>query len=317
MNARQESANLLDLVQVGRRFRRAVNLDRDTGSPVALEGYVVTPAVRRALSQITDGLNDAEGDRAWSLVGPYGSGKSAFAVFLADLLSPNGTPEAQAARKLLSGSNEISLPRQTLYPAVLTAERAPLDTLLLKSLDATIEAIWKEQRGAKPRVLQSIKRYLNGSAPALSRCATSDVVSCFEEAVQKIAGKTGAGLLLIVDEAGKALEYAAQQPTRGDIYLLQALAEVAARSNGVPFVILTVLHQSFDQYAHQLGSSDRNEWAKVQGRFGELAFREGGDQIIRLTAAAIRRTGTFEPPKGWLEQGRVHGHPGFRRHRLG
>ena len=185
-----------------------------------------------------------------------------------------------------------------LYPSVLTAERAPLDTLLLKSLDSTLEGIWKTRRGKKPQVLNSVKRYLNGSAPALSRCATSDVVSCFEEAVQTIAEKTGSGLLLIVDEAGKALEYAAQQPTRGDVYLLQALAEAAARSNGVPFVILTVLHQSFDQYAHQLGSSDRNEWTKVQGRFGELAFREGGDQIIRLTASAIRRTGRLQAPKG-------------------
>ena len=299
MDAGQESASLVNLVEVGRRFRRSVNLDRDTGSPDALDGYVVTPAVRRALSQITDGLADAAGDRAWSLVGPYGSGKSAFAVFLADLLSPSGSAGAEEARRLLNGSTDVPLPHQPLYPAVLTAERAPLDTLLLKSLGSTLEAIWTTRRGAKPRVLASIKQYLNGSAPALSRCATSDVIGCFEEAVQAIAAKTGAGLLLIVDEAGKALEYAAQQPTRGDVYLLQALAEVAARSNGVPFVILTVLHQSFDQYADQLGASDRNEWAKVQGRFGELAFREGGDQIIRLTAAAIRRTGEPRAAKGW------------------
>ena len=299
MDAGQAPTSLVNLVEVGRRFQRSVNIDRDTGSPDALNGYVVTPAVRRALSQITDGLGDAAGDRAWSLVGPYGSGKSAFAVFLADLLSPNGSAGAAAARRLLNGSGEIDLPHQPLYPAVLTAERAPLDTLLLKSLGSTLESIWTTRRGAKPRVLKSIRRYLNGSAPALSRCATSDVVGCFEEAVQTIAAKTGAGLLLIVDEAGKALEYAAQQPTRGDVYLLQALAEAAARSNGVPFVILTVLHQSFDQYAHQLGASDRNEWAKVQGRFGELAFREGGDQIIRLTAAAIRRTGEPRPAKDW------------------
>lgn len=299
MVASESSTSLLNLVEVGRRFQRAVNLSRDTGSPDALDGYLITPAVRRALAQIAGGLGDDEGDRAWSLVGPYGSGKSAFAVFLADLLSPSSSAAAKTARRLLNGAGEAPLPDQALYPSVLTAERAPLDTLLLKSLDTTLEGIWKHQRGRKPQVLQTVKRYLNGSAPSLSRCATSDVVNCFEEAVQTIADRTGAGLLLIVDEAGKALEYAAQQPTRGDVYLLQALAEAAARSNGVPFVILTVLHQSFDQYAHQLGSSDRNEWAKVQGRFGELAFREGGDQIIRLTASAIHRTGRFRAPRGW------------------
>lgn len=299
MTAGHESADLVNHVEVGRRFRRSVNIDRDTGSPDALDGYVVTPAVRRALSQITDGLDDASGDRAWNLVGPYGSGKSAFAVFLADLLSPSGFPGHGAARKLLNGSAESASPRQPLHPALLTAERAPLDTLLLKSLCSTLESIWSTRRGKKPGVLATVKRFLNGSAPALSRCATTDVVGCFEEAVRTIEEKTGAGLLLIVDEAGKALEYAAQQPTRGDVYLLQALAEAAARSNGVPFVILTILHQSFDRYAHQLGPSDRNEWAKVQGRFGELAFREGGDQILRLTAAAIRRTGELRAGEDW------------------
>ena len=299
MDASQARANLASLVEVERRFRRSVNLDRDAGSPEALDGYVVTPAVRRALSQITEGLDDADGDRAWSLVGPYGSGKSAFAVFLADLLSGSGSPGGDAARRLLDGPDGIGVPRQPLFPALLTAERAPLDTLLLKSLRSTIEDLWANQRGAKPRVLTTIKGLLNGSAPALSRCATSDVVECFEEAVETIGDKKGAGLLLIVDEAGKALEYAAQQPTRGDVYLLQALAEAAVRSNGFPFAILTVLHQSFDRYAHQLGPSDRNEWAKVQGRFGELAFREGGDQIIRLTAAAIRRTGEPREVADW------------------
>ena len=299
MDGSPTSDNLASLVEVERRFRRSVSLDRDAGSTEALDGYVVTPAVRRALSQITDGLDDAAGDRAWSLIGPYGSGKSAFAVFLADLLSGTGSPGGDAARSLLDGSTGLATPQQSLFAALLTAERAPLDTLLLKSLCSAVENIWATERGAKPRVLRTIKRLLNGSAPALSRCATSDVVGCFEEAVQTIGDKTGAGLLLIVDEAGKALEYAAQQPTRGDVYLLQALAEAAARSNGFPFVILTVLHQSFDRYAHQLGPSDRNEWAKVQGRFGELAFREGGDQIIRLTAAAIRRLGEPRDAADW------------------
>ena len=104
MDAHQEPANLASLVEVERRFRRSVNLDRDAGSTDALDGYVVTPAVRRALSQITEGLDDEAGDRAWSLVGPYGSGKSAFAVFLADLLSGGGNPGGDAARGLLEGA---------------------------------------------------------------------------------------------------------------------------------------------------------------------------------------------------------------------
>ena len=291
--------DLVDLVQVGRRFQRAVNLERDTGVREALNGYLVTPAVRRALEQIAGGISDPEGSRAWSLIGPYGSGKSAFAVFLADLLSPGQSPEQATASRLLGEMAGLEAPGQKLHRAVLTAERAPLDTLLLRTLATTLDRIWHHRPGAKPKVFQTVKSYLNGSAPSVSKCATSDVVRCFEEAVDQIAEKTGSGLLLIVDEAGKALEYAAQQPARGDVYLLQALAESAARSNGLPFVILTVLHQSFDQYAHQLDSAERIEWEKVQGRFGELAFRETGDQIVRLTAAAIRHAGRRPAAPAW------------------
>ncbi|MYD87477.1 MAG: hypothetical protein F4Y14_15630, partial [Acidobacteria bacterium] len=181
MDAGRESARLVNFVEVERRFRRSVNLDRDAGSPAALDGYIVTPAVRRALAQIADGLGEEGGDRAWSLVGPYGSGKSALAVFLADLLSPSASPGGKAARKLLNESSDVALPRQRLHPVVLTAERAPLDTLLLKALGSTLEAIWRRQRGAKPRVLKTIRQYLDELGPESSRCATSDVVACFEE----------------------------------------------------------------------------------------------------------------------------------------
>ena len=289
----------MSLVQVAARFQRAVNLERDTGVRDALNGYLVTPAVRRALEQIAGGLSDPKRGRAWSLIGPYGSGKTAFAVFLADLLSPGPSPQQNAACRLLSETAGLEPPRQKLHRAVLTAERAPLDTLLLKTLATTLDRIWHNRPGAKPKVFRTVQSYLNGSSPSVTTCATSDVVRCFEEAVAQITAKTGSGLMLIVDEAGKALEYAAQQPTRGDIYLLQALAESAARSNGLPFIILTVLHQSFDQYAYQLDSVERIEWEKVQGRFGELAFREGGDQIVRLTAAAIHHNGARPKAPAW------------------
>ena len=45
----------------------------------------------------------------------------------------------------------------------------------------------------------------------------------------------GSGVLLILDELGKFLEYAAMYPERQDIYLLQQLAEAASRSGETPF----------------------------------------------------------------------------------
>ena len=151
MSATTERQRLLDFVDVGRRFQRAVNLERDAGAPDALRGYLFTPAAHKALSQINDGLQRADGDRAWSLVGPYGSGKSAFAVFLADLLSPEDTPERSAARRLLGGKNGGTAHAQELHPALLTAERAPLDMLLFGALKTTLDRIWKTRIGRRHR----------------------------------------------------------------------------------------------------------------------------------------------------------------------
>ena len=85
-----KSPRLTEFVRVGRRFQRAVNLERDLGRREALKGYLVTPAVQRVLGQIVNGLRPGSAERAWSLVGPYGSGKTAFAVFLSNLLAKGG-----------------------------------------------------------------------------------------------------------------------------------------------------------------------------------------------------------------------------------
>ena len=289
---------LSDYVEVGRRFQRSVNLERDLENRSALQGYLLTPAVRRAMQQISAGLEAGSGERAWSLVGPYGSGKSAFAVFFADLVSPMKTPATRQAAELATQSQNGERPRTRLYPVVLTGERGPLDILLLRSLASALENLFVP-RGRPPEILTRVRKLLKASSGSPGHCATGDVVGCFEDAAKYLTQKKGAGLFLVVDEAGKLLEFAAEQSDRGDVYLLQALAEAAARSDVAPFVLLTVLHQSFEQYAGHLGASDRNEWAKVQGRFGELPFREAGDQIIRLTASAIQRQKERPRNKHW------------------
>ena len=200
-------------------------------------GYLVTPAVQRAFSQIAGGLRAGSGERAWSLVGPYGSGKTAFAVFLSDLLAPGRERATTDARRLLKEVNPALDCRARLEPVVLTGERAPLDVLLLRALHSTLEEKCASRRGRKPAVLGALTKYLNGSSPSHVTCATSTVVGCFEEASTFLHENFKTGLLLVVDEAGKALEYAAQQPARGDVYLLQALAEAASGSNGSPFVV--------------------------------------------------------------------------------
>ena len=90
----------------------------------------------------------------------------------------------------------------------------------------------------------------------------SEITDLFESAIHQIRTEGGTGLLLVVDELGKFLEYAAQNPVHDDLFVLQSLAEFAARSAPTPLLMLTILHQAFERYAQRLATSQREEWAK-------------------------------------------------------
>src|SRR2546425_218676 len=272
---------LTAFVRVRARYRRAMNLERDTGRPDALTGYLLTPVARRALGRIVTGLQKGGVDRAWTLTGPYGSGKTAFVVFLSSLARLTATPLRKNAGAILRESDPVlsqSLRKVEFLPVVLTGERAPLDLLLIRALRNALEAQLPSKRGAKPAILREVKRLAERLDRTRNLCAAGEVLACFERAAHYVGKTHHGGVLLIVDETGKILEYAAQNPARGDIQLFQALAEFAASSGDRPFVVVSVLHQTFDQYAARLSAGQRNEWAKVQGRFSDLIFQEEPDQ---------------------------------------
>jgi hypothetical protein len=107
---------------------------------------------------------------------------------------------------------------------------------------------------------------------------------------------SGSSLVLFVDEMGKFLEAAAQH--KEDIYIFQQLAELSARSAG-KFLLVGILHQSFEEYAHRLSAEVRDEWAKVQGRFVDLPVNIAGDEQIDLISRAIV---SDDPPDTTQEQ---------------
>ncbi len=96
--------------------------------------------------------------------------------------------------------------------------------------------------------------------------------------------ETYGGLILFIDEMGKFLEAAARDSS--DIYVLQQLAEAASRRNG-RLLIVGVLHQAFEEYAHRLSQEVHDEWAKIQGRFIDLVVDTAGEEQIALISRAI------------------------------
>ena len=98
-------------------------------------------------------------------------------------------------------------------------------------------------------------------------------------------------LVIVVDEFGKVLEHAAKNNPEQELYFLQKLAEFV----NVPtrdILLLTTLHQNFSSYAKGLTDAQKNEWAKVKGRFKEISFVEPVEQLLFLASSQLPKKQT-------------------------
>ena len=297
---------LSELFHITSRFHRSVHLERDFYGKNALEGYVLTVTARETLQRLIAALEGESTSKAWSLTGPYGSGKSAFALFAAKLLGDSESSPTRAAIKLLKHGDKslwnqfigLDLHGQRGFcPVLISGERSPITLALLRGLDRGL-TVFSDSPARLPSfrpLLSDIQKRLkaaeNGNLPH-----ASEITNLFESATRQIGAAGGTGLLLVVDELGKFLEYAAHDPEYGDLFVLQSLAEFATRSKQTPLLMLTILHQAFEQYAQRLAASQREEWAKVQGRFEDVSFIEPTEQVLRLIESAIEKTAAVKNP---------------------
>lgn len=310
-----ESLKLSDVVSVGSRFGRSVNLERDFDKQVSLEGYVLTTTARAALHRIAQAQIDESASRSWTLTGPYGSGKSAFALFAAKALSTSSNDDVQVARNLIKGQDrelwhnlfdrrrKNALGHQGLCPILVSGSREPINKALLRGLESAIEHYWPSSPPLLLVEVRSLLKVIEAGETVPGR----KVVEMFEEMAHKVGSsrKSGVGLFVVIDELGKLLEYAATHPTESDIFVLQELAEVAKRQTDHPIFLITVLHQAFERYVERLGRSQKEDWMKVQGRFEDLAFQEPTEQILRIIGEAIHHHGSTSHVQILNQYGRI------------
>lgn len=290
---------LSELITVAPRYTRAINLERDAVTPGAIDGYTVTITAREFLNRLAQSLIAPAGHRAWTLTGPYGSGKSAFALYLANLFSPSSVAGNKLARSILKeqqpemfqllfgGGAKARVTKEGFCPILISGAPEPLLGALLRACCRDLRPFYATS-GRPPAALKELEGYRDTYQTDKSAVSQSDVVEALVRVIQHLQESEKArGVLLIIDELGKFLEYGARDPDNGDIYVLQQLAEATARFNPTGFLLVTILHQSFERYAADLRPSVREEWAKVQGRFEDAAFQEPPEQLFTLISSAI------------------------------
>lgn len=266
-------ALLRDSVQVRGRFHRSVQLVRDWQQQADLDGYVLTPTVRDLTLRLIGQLHNPGGTKAWSITGPYGSGKSAFALFLTDLLA-HESPRHSGGLNLREEA-DFRIPK--LLPVLVVGQRAPMKPAILAALGESLGSV-------APSLAKKVAK-----ASRLQEPTDEQVVAFVERANEAVREVGWDGLSITLDEFGKFLEYAALHPDTEDLFVMQRLAEMVARDSR-PSLIITLLHTAFSEYlSPNVDEARKAEWRKVQGRFADVAFQEPPEQLLKLVGSAVTR----------------------------
>ena len=256
---------LSNRVRIARRFLKSIRIDSDFGDAASLEGFVCPQSSADILLTMARHVSET-GQGAYTWTGPYGSGKSSLVIALSALLNGNAGLQREAAKvfgQKLTKTVQDALPTGTKGWRILPVVARRDDPVAV--------------------IGEAVKRMgLVSRQPRGGWTETNLIAALTDAAAEK--PRTHGGLVLFIDEMGKFLEAAAQDGS--DIYILQQLAEAASRSNG-RFLLVGVLHQAFEEYAHRLSHGMRDEWTKIQGRFIDLIVNAAGEEQIDLISRAI------------------------------
>jgi len=281
--------SLHDFVKVNTHYTRSINLERDANSIDVVKAYIPTSRALRTLARVAEGFSSELTPRAWSLIGPYGSGKSSFSVFESQLLSNPSDERTHAALQVLKKADKDLAAKYVkeikgsdgYLKILITGAPESLSKRLMKGIYEATEEYWATLPGKNPKIIDKLK------SAARKEVSTSELIELITELQEALANKRCKGILLIIDELGKFLEYEARHYGANDIYLLQSLAEHACKGSEANLFLFVMLHQAFEQYAKGLGENLKNEWSKVQGRFEEVPFLESAEQVLRVVSAAF------------------------------
>ena len=281
----------------------AANAEQDRGSE-SLHGYIPGPGTFDAVERLDLGMRGGKHGRAISVTGPYGSGKSTMALFLDALYAPSNSAERKKAHGILRiaapdlASSVLGTRKALgahdggLFRCTVTAGREPVAATVVRALEDGARRYFGRRKRAfdGADTLKAMKNNLDGG----NMPDTAAILGVIRGMCAK------APVLVVIDEFGKNIEYFTdEQRGEGDLFLLQAMAELAGGAERVPLFVVTLQHMAFEEYATGASSAQRSEWAKVQGRFDDLPFSNSPEQTRLLVAGALER-----PKK--LHNGEIH-----------
>ncbi len=258
-------------ITINQRYKSSTRIDSDLKDYQSfVNDFILHGTAINTLDTISKAYAGSE-QRAYTLTGPYGVGKSTLALYLSILLSSKKAEREYAQAKLTKADKSLKIFAERFdvkkgWKVIrhVCGLEAPANAILVSFYNAfNIEhSTAKVKKYTDEQCLQEIKNTLE-SAP-----------------------KKQDGVLFLLDEMGKALDY--QSRNNKDLHLFQALADISQQAK-LPVVLMGFLHQSFSDYAKNKDATSQKEWAKVQGRYTDLSFNPSIDESLILVGDSISK----------------------------
>lgn len=275
--------HIIDALTLGGQHTRSIAINRDMYDDQVTNGYLMTPNSLAALRQIGEGLVAGRAQRAWKIVGPYGSGKSALGVILAQLMAgPRRHPAAAKCLAAIAPEIAADFHLANRLSLAVVGSRTSFGLALAASIELALQNIKETKAVAVFRKKLNIRKGTYKDLPINS--VVGDLAGDFATV---IVSEGYQGLALLIDEVGKFVEYAALYPEQGDLIALQQVAEYACKANDNKLVVVAMLHQHLASYAAGVGRTLNDEWHKVAARFEEIPFDEPVERYAHFAVHAL------------------------------
>ncbi len=196
--------SLTPYIQVNTRYTRSIHIERDSESSNL--PYILTSRAVQVLARVADTLDSEPKPRSFALIGPYGSGKSAFGLFLSQLLGNVDSEATRHARTVLeqavpalAKNFTASLADTRGYCVVaVTGSPEPLARSLLRAINTAATRFFRGKK-KRPAVLSQLESAFVSGDYKISR-----LVELIADLQDAIVDDRGAGLLIVIDELGTA-----------------------------------------------------------------------------------------------------------------
>jgi energy-coupling factor transporter ATP-binding protein EcfA2 len=262
------------MIDISQKYKSSTRLDNDAFNyKDFIDSFILHGTALNVLDTISRDFTKSE-QRCFTITGPYGTGKSTIALFLTQLLSDKKSVRNYANAKLTSSTEEKDF--QSRFN-IKKGWKVVKHVCGLNVPSATITC----------SILQALEHEFNEQD--IFQLNDDECLSLIATTLDK--GVKADGVIILLDEMGKALDY--QSRENKDLYFFQNLADVIQKSK-IPAILIGFLHQAFSEYSKAMNASAQKDWAKVQGRYRDMGYIPSIDESLILIGDSIAKTNQVE-----------------------